>query len=748
MIENIRQISLMNKIFNVRRNEWHKILKAWIVNFLYFFGFVIGWTIIVAMFVSRYGISYLPFLFVANAIFTILGSFLYSTFLAYFKKEDMLNYTIFISVAVLFSAYYFAQTNPILFFALLVVSEAVFLSQFKIILNSFTEEMFNPIQSGRTFPIIESSATIGGLVAGLTVFLFSNVTSIPNFVLIWIILILLMLPFINMLQIKGGHSSEIPHEAKIIKTIGVVSQLKKIFKKKSHIAYIKGLLLIVLLQWVLFNLLEFQYTKAVYQNVSHVVLTAGSGFEHEMTHDLGLLFVLFNSAALLIQLFLGSRLINSLGIMGSMLLHSLVTILNLFNLTFNFSFGTAVMAKTNFTITSIIHNNAYHSSYYAIKEKFREYIREFLEGIIRPVGAVLGTFVLLSLERLFVGENLILYVNISMLAVALMLFYVTYSQQAKYTNAAIEDLLNSKDKAERFNAIDILAQRGHASSLSYLSKVLLNEKEPLDIRLRILHAFSELCDPLVINDIIICFNSHYPQIKKAAVETLLKYTFLRTESRKYMVIEYKLIEALKKLYTSERNEEVRSDILTLLSRLSTIATFEFLANVLKTAKGKLKADAILALGNYDDASVLNFIKPYLNASDRRQRISAIIAAGHFKSFQCESLKMIHGLLNSRSYKNIEDAIFAIGQLKLKQMKHVCFEYLHSQNVTLRMHAAVALAKLGHEESVPILLNFILFSGKTISSKVQRMIREVDVRILKNIDRIMMHLKFNQNQHAT
>ena len=53
---NIR-FSLINKLFNVSDSEWPRIFVSWAVTFLYRFGFVIGWTIITAMFVSRFGIN-------------------------------------------------------------------------------------------------------------------------------------------------------------------------------------------------------------------------------------------------------------------------------------------------------------------------------------------------------------------------------------------------------------------------------------------------------------------------------------------------------------------------------------------------------------------------------------------------------------------------------------------------------------------------------------------------------------------
>ncbi|NHZ86109.1 MAG: hypothetical protein GWP19_09535, partial [Planctomycetia bacterium] len=589
MLQNIRQISLLNKIFNVRGNEWPKISIAWLVTLLYRIGFVIGWTLLIVFFVTNYGIASLPYLFVINAVFSIIGSLIYSTFLDEISKELLIVITIFITCAILFAGYCLAD-NLILFFALIIVAESLFLGQLRIILHGYTEELFTPIQSERTFPLIESSETIGGIVAGLLIVVLSGSIDPVNFLLLWIGALLLIVPFIFIHKLINKKVRIIKKVKKNGNAVGFFTKLKKELKKDTHVSYIKGIFLIVLLQWFLFNLIEFQYTKAVYQNVSDVILQAGSGFEHAFVHDLGQLFILFSGSALIIQLFLGSRLISSLGVIGSMLLHPLVTLLSILGLTYSFSFRNAVFTKNNFTITSVIHTNAYHSSYYAVKEKLREHVREFLDGIVRPVGAIFGTIVLIALQKFFIGENLIFYLNVSMIVVCLLLLYVTYAQQGKYTQVALDDLQKSKDKHARFNAIDILAQKGNKYPISVLTYILHNSSEPISIRVKILRALAIIQDMSVIEDILKCLSSKQMPIRSAAIDTLLSYKELY--KNKHLVVEHKLIDSLKNRYKNEKYGDIRKKILDLLSTISTSATFDYLINTLRHSKGDFKAKII------------------------------------------------------------------------------------------------------------------------------------------------------------
>ena len=56
-----------------------------------------------------------------------------------------------------------------------------------------------------------------------------------------------------------------------------------------------------------------------------------------------------------------------------------------------------------------------------------------------------------------------------------------------------------------------------------------------------------------------------------------------------------------------------------------------------------------------------------------------------------------------------------------------------------MYSAIALAKMAYQESIPVLIDLIFHSDKKQSSKVKRLLKNVDVRISKNIDKIVKHI---------
>lgn len=738
MLQVLKEFSLINKVFNVSASEWSRIAAIWLIRLFYRLGFVIAWTILVAMFVSRFGIAALPYLFVVNAVLTILGTFVFSNLLMRFDKSDLFIFNIFASGVLIFTGAYLFQFSELVFFAFLIFTISVFLTQIKIAINSYSEEIFTPLQSERVFPLLESSETVGGIIGGMIIFLFSSSIDVHKFSYVLVAAIFAIVPLIFYSE-NFSKKVTLLQEGRLSREKSIFS-FKNIKLPKIQTSYLRGIFLVVFLQWFIFNLLEFQYTKVVYQNVSGVVLEAGSGFEHVFIHDLGALFILFSTSALIVQLFLGSRIINFLGVIGSMLLHSLVTFLGFISLVFSFNFLTAVLTKNNFTISSIIFNNAYHSSYYAVNEKIREQTREFLEGIVRPIGAIGGTFALILLQKFF-DTQLIFFINVLMLIATMVFIYSIYFQQSRYTKAALEDLLNSSDKRLRMNAIDILAQKGHKFSFDVFSRILLDEKENISLRIKILRIFAELKNFDSIPSILECFKSSKLSLREAALDCLFSFKKLKNTSSIY--VRYRVISSLKSLYEVEKNEFLLIKIISLLAELSTVSALEFLLEVLKTEKGDKKLEALYSLSFCSDVGLVPLIAPYLDSKSTLEKIYAVVVLFKFREMKTRCLDLINHFILSKSSVKLGYGLFAIGELKMKNKRALCFKYMNHSSVFVRMNAALALVKMGYNEGIPVIINIFFTKNYPLIYELRKLLRNLDVRVLKNIDKIIFGIVHNE-----
>lgn len=420
---------ILNRIFNVQSDEWSKVVCAWILKFLLRISLVVAWTLIIAMFVARNGIYNLPFLFIFNAIFSILGTLLISFVVRKVSREKLMIILALFSAVFFTSAWTLSLLSTQMFFMFLFMAEGIFLVQIKIALDGFIEEKFSPLQSERTFSLIESSETVAGVAGGVLITSLSDRIDTINFVFFIVSVLLLFSILVLLLRFPKFSSFREKKSVVNLKHKHIFVHLRDECFNSRYSSFVAGLFIVVLLQWLIFNLLEFQYTAAVYQSASGVILEAGSGFEHVFVHDLGKLFILFSASTLIVQFFLGSRLVKYLGVIGTMILHAIVTFLSFVGLFLSFNFYTAILAKNNFSMTSALNTTAYQSAYYAISSGIRDYTREILEGIVRPAGALLGTALLIVVQKYFSGDDLVFVINILLLLFAALLIFINYRQQ-------------------------------------------------------------------------------------------------------------------------------------------------------------------------------------------------------------------------------------------------------------------------------------------------------------------------------
>ncbi|KKT72794.1 MAG: ATP/ADP translocase-like protein, partial [Candidatus Peregrinibacteria bacterium GW2011_GWA2_44_7] len=255
------KFSLISHVLNINRKEWPRVRVSWLITFFFRVGFVVGWTTLTGMFVARFGIEKLPLLFLVNGFFIILGTLFYSDIVEKVKREWLIIITTITAAIFLFIATFFALSSNVLFFTFLLFAESILLTQLNILISLYREEMFSPLESERTFPIIESSETIGSIFAGLIITFGSDMIAVHKFIFVWIIALTLIVPIIfysNSALPKLPVFSPKRNRKQLIGETNIVQRLKKSVYHVQTIPFLKGLFLVVLLQWIFINILEFQ----------------------------------------------------------------------------------------------------------------------------------------------------------------------------------------------------------------------------------------------------------------------------------------------------------------------------------------------------------------------------------------------------------------------------------------------------------------------------------------------------------
>ena len=733
MIEEIKKFNLFNKIFSIHQNEWQKVFSTFFLRFFYKASFVLAWTLVVTLFINSFGAFNLPFLFIINAFFTIIASLFYNNFLYKYAPIKLMIILLFISAFSIFGVSFLYSFDKNLYLFLLILIESVFLIQFKILLNAYIETIYTALESERIFPFTESAETIGAIVSGFLLFTLSNFIGFNSFLYIWVIFLVFMLPFLLFLDKEKKHIK--PSFTEESKSSFFTFIKKEVFDKNKK-NFLKGLIAIIFLQWFIYNLVEFQYVSALYDNVKNVVLDGGGGFEHAFIHDLGALFMLFNISALFCQLILASKLLQSLGIIGSMILHPIITFFSFTIFLFNNGFYPILFAKNNFMISSVVLNNSYHCSFYALKENIREFSRHFLEGIVRPVGALFGALFIVLLEFLFPINNF-LFVNISILVISVILFKAIYSQEVNYFESAKNDLLNIDDLNIRKNAIEILAQKGGKNNLRLLISLLNKKDEKLSVKIKILEALGVSGELKVLKYIIKFLDSNNFYLRATSVDSLIEFFHnFSLFNKKHLVFRLELVSKLKQMYKTEKNDFLRVKIIHLLTLISGFSTLEFLMEILKGQNGLLKNQAIKSLSVYNNKNLEKVLLDFFKSGKADFQINACIALAKMNCKEKSVLKKIESFISSNDKSKVLLGIYAIGEIKLKSKKSFLMAQLYSNDLLLKKESAIALSKLGYYDSIPVLIELLFSDNIQISKSIKNSLKSFDKKVYQNLRNLL------------
>jgi len=700
---------------NITNDEWPRIAISWSLQFLYRAGFIIGWTVLLSIFATRFGIMALPYFFILYAVLNIIGAIGYSFVIEKFPKDKIIIATALSGAFLFLAAGFLSFYSETLFVFLAIAGLAIVFKQLYILNSGFIEDLFSPLESERTFPIIESAETIGGIVGGLLIT--SQIGSLSaGHLLNFLVIILVM--FVPIMMFHRQLLKKLPfiHFKKRSKKKRFnILEAKDSLNNVKNIPFLKVLLLVVICQWIFANLLEFQFIEALFGN-----LPENARVEKELTQELGSLQILFHSAALLMQLLLASRIISSLGIVSSLLLHPVVTLLSLGTLFFRFGIASAILTKLNYEMTFVIYKNAYHSSYYAIEPNIREQTREFLEGFAHPFGTIVGMTILLVLEQIFHGAFFGKSVTGLMIVIMIIMLFALLKNDRRYTQISINNLLHSQDVLVQLNAVEILGQKGHKNATEILTR-MLNEKD-IDnkVRIRIIDTLGHMQDSQSLSEIIDSLGHENTEIRKSSLAALKKFDTFTDKNEKHPFSKHRTNEILKNMFLDEEDYDIKSMVIGILAKHNSSKIVPYLLSLLKSAEKHQQADAIQVCGNFDDISIAHYLMPFLESDDPVIKSRTIVALWKFKKYQMKLLQEIKSMLFSKEKEIKIEAYYILGEINAMQEKNRLLDVLNSDDRDERLAAAIALAKMDIRDGIPVITKHIL-SDESLRKRLMHLI---------------------------
>ncbi|MBI5414927.1 MFS transporter [Candidatus Peregrinibacteria bacterium] len=718
----------VNRLLNLAKHEWGRVVSAWFLRFFTQIATVLGFTLLTVFFIEKNGIPRLPMLFILQSLFAITGTLLFSEILKKVSK-NILFLTSSLLGAIFLIIAFFLQENVNTFWLLLLATFSIFLGQMNILLLLFIEELFSPLESERTFPIVESAEPLGTLFSGLIAVIGISLFGfhVSQLLVLWAGIMGAIVPIFLLLERKLRPVPIPKSKAHIREKNSKKEEFEEMIEYVKNIPFLKGLLVVIFLHWFGSNFIEFQFTKAInlefVQNAKHL----GESYQEvdALAEGFGSYQIIISVLFLLSEIILASRVLKHLGLMRSILLHPLTSFFAAVSMFFRYNFFTAVGAKATYEIIGGLKKNAYNASFYALRPKVRELAKEFLEGIARPMGMMAGTVVLLLIQKIFPqewGDHLIAG---TLMIVFLIMFFEAYKLRKKYTFLAKKSLETQGNIPEKFDAIEILAQNGHDSATSHLIKSLLYRKERPEVQIKILRTLGMLRDPMAIPEILKFLHHEKKEVQLAAVQAIGRYDNLANTPETDTFSEYRVVEALKSLIFTSTSKQLKSEVILLFKNIKKSSVVPFLLELLQSSDPKIRSDAVHVCSLFHDYSSAYYLEKCLDDPHPMVRANALIALWKFIPYRLRLLLRLNEMLRSADPEVVVNAVYAVGEISLKEEISKLKEMLEHPNADIRLHAAIAIAKLGDASSVKYIVDALLSSSKETMTKILRLVEEID-----------------------
>jgi HEAT repeat protein len=621
------------------------------------------------------------------------------------RNELLITATAIGGAAFLLLSILFIKDQTTVFFVLFLIAQGVFMAQLNILISLFNEHLFSPLESQRTFPVIESAETVGGIIGGFALSMLSFSIPAYKFILVWVLMLLLILPIVlkynnHTMEIpKLDNENEKPHKNDFSVTL----------KEVRKVPFLRGLLLIIILQWAIMNTVEFQYTKGIEEDVSGAEeVSAQVAPENEiqlasitpeeklhaerLTEELGKFHLIFNSLALIMQLIVASRILTGLGVVSTMMIHPLLIILETIGMSLRFNLATASLTRGSFELTNILFKNAYDSSYYAISHEKRADIKELLQGVFKPIGAVLGAALLMLFTYIELGIRETLILNGIIIFMSIVMAVTLGGMSKKYTEMSEANLGHKTDLPMRLSAVEILGQNGHSKSTPALQKLLARAGEPELLKETILKTMGLREETDSLSSILAILKDKSQNLRLSALNAISCFQDLKKHLMNQSFSRYRVITALKEVLKTEDNDQIREEAVKCLFKISPEELTNFVMSSLeKTEKGK--AGLVCALRLFKDPLLPYYIEPFLESRNPEVRGAGIVALWQFPQLHRELTHHLNQMLSSKNLEILGAGIESAGKIHLKSTKILLREYLKHPSPEIHLRSLLALAEM-------------------------------------------------------
>jgi HEAT repeat protein len=694
-------LRLIGKWLNVYEDEIRLLLWTFFLYFLLTSSNVILNNYAETAFLKRYGVEYLPIVYMLNAIalFFIMGAM--TGIMVKFPGTRILSYLfVFCGVSVA-GIRFLIPFNIDLIYPALFMLKAQYEALLGLLFWNLANDLFNTRQSKRLFPLITAGGVIGSIIGSFGTPFLAKAITLDN--LLFFYLGTTLVGAVVVRRMGKGYPTLLFSDKKGKKSKtrrNLIGEFKNILPLIKESSLIKILILLTFLPNIIIPILNYQFNYAV---------NAQYATESGLIQFFGYFRGFLNIVSLIILLFVG-RIYGRWGLPVALMFHPANYVLAFLAFLFRFDIFSAMYARMSTMVLRVtINNPARNILMGLIPESLRAVLRPFLRGTVVRVGLLLGSGMILISEKFFHPR----YLSLIAIPFAAAWLASVLSLKKEYSKILLDlvskdmfDLkaLEETDLEHVFSGKEITSRLVQAFHESFGNRSLW---------------YARLLKALKIKDLdqhLLTALDHQDNHTRIGLIELLSPKSGR-----------KAASLLMDLAKSEQNQDLTVTALQAISRLdpefSEMFDYEYFTH---HHHPEIRAHALIGLYRRAPEKYHPTIQSYLRSDALKDRQTGVIAAGGSgdKLFTDRLKEMLVTQENEPIVPDLLNALYALKEAKLNDLAH---PYLSHQTKRVRL-AALSVLEIDNDE---LLRKVILMMGDSSGDIFQMAPKKIETAPYQN-----------------
>lgn len=613
-------------------DRYRPIYWSWFLLFLLKSSYILGYTITISLTIGRLGLFMFPALMLVKAILHLISSGIVINKVNHNNFNDTFIMFAFSGVVLLLLSPVFASYSIYLFLLVLLIVFGVFNFQLKIMSDILVEELFSEEQSQKSLPIIETAGTVAGIIIGSIIYLYSDSLNLINFIYIWSITLLGLIPFGYSFPKIKSYKEYIENK---VEHIHNRSNLH--FNDHNFLKLLGALTLFISFYKIIF---DYQYASVIINFIekSHS-LSDYASLENAYAHVIGSLFLLFSICSLFIELFLSSKIIKKIGSIDSMSVHFMVSALGIISMLLKFNLINVLITKLVYKMSKPFYKNGYNLSFYHFANKIKIRARQYVDAIYYSGGIIIATILIMLLNTYHIKTSMIL--TIILIVTLFILMYITFLLKKLYLHKINNVLFKDVNKESNITYLKFVHQNDtdhYANTIYKLITDSKTKKKTINMILQSINDDTELIDTIhfikiiesnilndkqlniLLNKIDIIWEHNAPINNNKVIKIYLKLLQKKSNNKRLRLIRHINIRKIGNFINEYIKKSSDKKIICLLKSLYPISKEYKLNKYVKYLKSSDNLTILLYYHSINENGGISLPKRILKSEDKNSKI--------------------------------------------------------------------------------------------------------------------------------